>query len=146
MRSRQARSPQTAIWRAPIAAWEAAAKADPKNVDLLVKLTRANYFLADGYLRANDKEYLKYTDIGVKWGEKAMQAVSPEFDASGENLHLLAGEHASHFFIHWLDLAAPLAIGGLWLWMFFGELRQRPLMATGDPYLRESLETAGGGH
>ncbi len=45
--------------------------------------------------------------------------VSPEFDASGENLHLLAGEHASHFFVHWLDLAAPLAIGGLWLWMFF---------------------------
>lgn len=67
--------------RAAIAAWESAAKADPKNVDLLVKLTRANYFLADGYLRANDKEYLKYTDIGVKWGEKAMQAASPEFDA-----------------------------------------------------------------
>lgn len=72
--------------------------------------------------------------------------VSPEFDASGGNLHLLAGEHASHFFVHWLDLAAPLAIGGLWLWMFFGELRQRPLLAAGDPYLRESLETAGGGH
>jgi hypothetical protein len=30
--------------------------------------------------------------------------------------------------------------------MFFGELRQRPLLAVGDPYLRESLETAGGGH
>ena len=71
--------------------------------------------------------------------------VSPEFDAAGGNLHLLTGEHASHFFVHWLDLAAPLAIGGLWLWMFFTELRQRPLLATGDPYLREALET-GGGH
>jgi hypothetical protein len=71
--------------------------------------------------------------------------VSPEFDAAGSNLHLLAGEHASHFFVHWLDLAAPLAIGGLWLWMFLTELRQRPLLATGDPYLREALET-GGGH
>jgi len=71
--------------------------------------------------------------------------VSPEFDATGGNLHLLAGEHASHFFVHWLDLAAPLAIGGLWLWMFFTELRQRPLVATGDPYLRQALE-AGGGH
>ena len=40
---------------------------------------------------------------------------------------------------------APLAIGGLWLWMFLTELRQRPLLATGDPYLREALET-GGGH
>jgi hypothetical protein len=72
--------------------------------------------------------------------------VSPEFDASGGgNLHLLAGEHASHFFVHWLDLAAPLAIGGLWLWMFFTELRRRPLLATGDPYLRAALES-GGGH
>jgi tetratricopeptide (TPR) repeat protein len=66
--------------RAAIAAWEKAAQADPKNLDLLVKLTRANYFLADGFLRKNDKEYLKYMDIGVKWGEKAMQAASPEFD------------------------------------------------------------------
>lgn len=66
--------------RAAIAAWEKAAQTDTKNVDLLVKLTRANYFLADGFLRADDKEYLKYTDIGVKWGEKAMQAASPEFD------------------------------------------------------------------
>src|SRR5215210_3560054 len=67
--------------RAAIAAWEKAAKADPKNVELLVKLTRANYFLAEGFLRANDREYLKYMDIGVKWGEKAMVAASPEFDA-----------------------------------------------------------------
>jgi len=71
--------------------------------------------------------------------------VSPEFDAGGSNLHLLTGEHVSHFFVHWTDLAAPLAIGGLWLWMFFSELEKRPLLATGDPYLREALET-GGGH
>ena len=70
--------------------------------------------------------------------------ISPEFDAAGPNLHLEAGEHASHFFVHWLDLAAPLAIGGLWLWMFSTQIRQRPLLAIGDPYLRESLETAGG--
>ena len=72
--------------------------------------------------------------------------VSPEFDAGGGNLHLLAGEHASHFFVHWLDLAAPLAIGGLWVWMFFGGAAAATALATGDPYLRESLETAGGGH
>jgi len=71
--------------------------------------------------------------------------ISPEFDAAGGNLHLLAGEHASRFFVSWLDLAAPLAVGGLWFWMFLTELRQRPLLATGDPYLREALET-GGGH
>ena len=54
-------------------------------------------------------------------------------------------EHASHFFVHWLDLAAPLAVGGLWLWMFFTQLAQRPLLAIGDPYLCESLQQ-GGGH
>jgi hypothetical protein len=70
--------------------------------------------------------------------------VSPEFDSSGPNLHVLAGEHTSVPFIHWLDLAAPLAIGGLWIWMFFTQLRQRPLLPIGDPYLPEALESAGG--
>ena len=73
--------------------------------------------------------------------------ISPEFDAAtGSNLHLLEGEHVSHLFVHWLDLAAPLAIGGLWLWMFLTYLRERPLLAVGDPYLRESLESGGGHH
>ena len=71
--------------------------------------------------------------------------VSPEFASTGGNLHLLEGEHVSHLFVHWMDLAAPLAIGGLWLWMFFTQLQQRPLFAAGDPYLREALES-GGGH
>jgi hypothetical protein len=70
--------------------------------------------------------------------------VSPEFDSTGANLHLLAGEHEGGFYVHWLDLAAPLAIGGLWLWMFFTQLAQRPLLAFGDPYLREALESTGG--
>jgi hypothetical protein len=70
--------------------------------------------------------------------------VSPEFDASGTNLHMLPGEHEGTFFVHWLDLAAPLAIGGLWLWMFFTQLAQRPLVAFADPYLRVALESTGG--
>ena len=70
--------------RAAIATWEKAAEADPNNATLLVKLTRANYFLADGYLRgeADEKEYLKTMDKGVKWGEKALVASSPEFAAA----------------------------------------------------------------
>jgi hypothetical protein len=70
--------------------------------------------------------------------------VSPEFDATGANLHLLEGEHESALFVHWLDLAAPLAVGGLWVWMFFTQLAQRPLLAFRDPYLREALESTGG--
>jgi hypothetical protein len=39
--------------------------------------------------------------------------------------------------MHWLDLAAPLAIGGLWLWMFMGQLAERPLLPLRDPALAE---------
>jgi hypothetical protein len=81
--------------------------------------------------------FVRYADIYM--------LVTPEFAATGQNLHLLAGEHESHLFVHWLDVAAPLAIGGLWLWMFFTQLAQRPMFALGDPYLREAMET-GGGH
>jgi hypothetical protein len=81
--------------------------------------------------------FMRFVDI--------FMLVSPEFASSGSNLHLLAGEPVSHFFVHWTDLAAPLAIGGLWVWMFLTELRQRPLLAVGDPYLREALQS-GGGH
>ncbi len=70
--------------------------------------------------------------------------VSPEFDPSGMNLHMMAGEHEGGFFVHWLDLAAPLAIGGLWVWMFFTQLALRPLLAARDPYLREALQSTGG--
>jgi hypothetical protein len=72
--------------------------------------------------------------------------VAPEFASTGQNLHLVEGEAVSHFFVHWLDLAAPVAIGGLWFWMFLTELKKRPMLATGDPYLRESLAAAGGHH
>ena len=70
--------------------------------------------------------------------------VSPEFAPNGANLHLLEGQHESVFFVHWLDLAAPLAIGGIWVWMFLTQLAQRPLLAFADPYLRGALETTGG--
>jgi hypothetical protein len=72
--------------------------------------------------------------------------VSPEFDRSGPNIHVLPGEHMSVPFVNWLwlDLAAPVAIGGLWVWMFFTQLRQRPLLPIGDPYLASALESSGG--
>jgi hypothetical protein len=80
----------------------------------------------------------------VRWADIVM-LVSPEFAATGQNLHFGGEEAESYFFLHWLDLAAPLAVGGLWLWMFFTQLAKRPLLAIGDPYLYESLQQ-GGGH
>ncbi|MCA9706838.1 MAG: hypothetical protein KDK70_13380 [Myxococcales bacterium] len=67
--------------RAALAEWEKAAELEPKNLAVLVKLTRGYYFLADGYLRDNEKEYLDAMDKAVKWGERAMVAASPDFEA-----------------------------------------------------------------
>lgn len=46
------------------------------------------------------------------------------------------------FALHWLDLVAPLALGGLWLWLFVRELGKRPLLPVGDPNLEEVLTDA----
>jgi hypothetical protein len=81
--------------------------------------------------------------LAVRYLDLFMQ-ISPEFAPSGENLHLISGEHAAAFFVHWLDLAALVGIGGLWVWVFLTRLAQQPLVAMGDPYLREALESAGG--
>lgn len=66
--------------RAAITAWEKALEQQPGDLDVLTKLTRAHYFLADAYLRDSEKEYLATMDKGVKWGERAMVAASPEFE------------------------------------------------------------------
>jgi len=62
-----------------IADWEKAVEADPSDLESLISLTRANYFLADAYTRGDDKEYLALMDRAVHWGELAMAAASPEF-------------------------------------------------------------------
>ena len=49
---------------------------------------------------------------------------------------------AAGFSVHWLDLAALLAVGGLWLLAFVRELRGRSLLPTGEPEMRELLEAA----
>jgi len=47
------------------------------------------------------------------------------------------GHHLPGFY--WMYAAAPLAIGGIWLWLFLGELKKRPLLPVNDPYLPEAL-------
>ena len=44
------------------------------------------------------------------------------------------------FHLHWLDLAAPVGLGGIWLSVFLWQLKQRPLFALHDPMLEEVLE------
>lgn len=67
---------------AAIAAWDRAVQANPSDAETLAKLTRAVYFLADGYLSfEEDKkdEYLKMHERGMAYGERALVAASPEF-------------------------------------------------------------------
>jgi hypothetical protein len=53
-------------------------------------------------------------------------------------------QEALHF--HWLDVAAPLGIGGIWLWTFFGHLTARPVLPLHDPYIHEALFDERGHH
>ena len=47
-----------------------------------------------------------------------------------------------HFHISWMDIAAPLGMGGIWVGMFAGELKKRPLVAFNDPQMESVLEQA----
>ena len=44
------------------------------------------------------------------------------------------------FRVTWLDLAAPIGIGGLWLAYFAWQLKERPLLPLGDPNLAAAIE------
>jgi hypothetical protein len=60
--------------------------------------------------------------------------VAPDMQAHG-------AEHAGLAF-HGLDLATPVALGGIWLAFFAHQLRVRPLLPVGDPEMRERIEKA----
>ena len=49
------------------------------------------------------------------------------------------------FFVSWMDFVAPIAVGGIWLWWFFGELLKRPLVPVKDPYFEGAI-AHGKGH
>jgi len=50
--------------------------------------------------------------------------------------------YPARFHIHWLDIAAPVGIGGLWLAAFIGYLKARSLLPLHDPRFTELLEQA----
>ncbi len=55
------------------------------------------------------------------------------------------GMEQGAFYVSWLDFVGPIAVGGLWLWWFFGELGKRPIVPAKDPYFEEAIEH-GKGH
>ena len=56
-----------------------------------------------------------------------------------------AGSTRNTFHVSWLDFVAPIGIGGIWLWYFFGQLMKRPLVPINDPYLDNAIHH-GRGH
>jgi len=51
-----------------------------------------------------------------------------------------------HFHVSWMDVVAPVAIGGLWLAMFAFQLSNRSLIPINDPQYESVLEQAHAGH
>ena len=52
--------------------------------------------------------------------------VVPEFRSGG-------------FLIHWMDLAVPVGLTGIWLFLFARNLRSRALLPLNDPYFKEAF-------
>ncbi|HJZ67837.1 MAG TPA: hypothetical protein VKF81_06940 [Blastocatellia bacterium] len=50
--------------------------------------------------------------------------------------------HEGAFRIHWMDIVMPIALGGLWLAFFAYQLKTRPLLPIGDPFLETALAYA----
>ena len=43
--------------------------------------------------------------------------------------------HAGQLTVHWLDIVAPLGLGGAWFFLFLRELQNRPILPLNDPKL-----------
>ncbi|MEJ7624685.1 MAG: hypothetical protein WKF34_11895 [Pyrinomonadaceae bacterium] len=67
------------------------------------------------------------------------------FYTIGPSHRVTAGWEQGAFYVSWMDFVAPVAVGGIWLWWFFGELMKRPLVPVKDPYFEEAIEH-GRGH
>jgi hypothetical protein len=47
--------------------------------------------------------------------------------------------HPTGFYLHWMDVVAPIGLGGIWLAMFTSQLGERPLVPQHDPNVQEAL-------
>jgi hypothetical protein len=63
---------------------------------------------------------------------------NPRIATHGESLSLAAS-------FSWMDIVAPVAIGGIWLWYFLGQLAKRPMVPVMDPFFENAIEH-GHGH
>jgi hypothetical protein len=70
------------------------------------------------------------------------------------DLYWLVGPQVSHgegttvaaFHFSWMDIAAPLGVGGIWLWYFLTQLKKLPLLPINEPQLESALGEGEGHH
>jgi hypothetical protein len=74
----------------------------------------------------------------VAWLMLAMQLVDL-FWLIGPDL-LTQGHGHAPLRVHWMDVAATLGIGGLWLFLFARQVRTRPVLPLGEPAVRALLD------
>jgi hypothetical protein len=55
---------------------------------------------------------------------------------------MIAPEFTHSFHVSWMDIVAPIGIGGVWLAMFFWQLNKRPLIPINDPQYDSLLAAA----
>lgn len=55
---------------------------------------------------------------------------------------MIAPEFNHSFHVSWMDVVAPIGIGGVWLAMFFWQLNKRPLIPINDPQYDSLLAAA----
>ena len=48
--------------------------------------------------------------------------------------------------VHWMDVAAVLGLGGVWLFLFAWQARRRPVLPMAEPALRERLAAPAEAH
>jgi hypothetical protein len=59
--------------------------------------------------------------------------------------HGEGGMHAS-FHFNWMDIVAPLGIGGIWVWYFITQLKKLPLLPINEPQLEGAIGEGEGHH
>ncbi len=45
-----------------------------------------------------------------------------------------------HFHLSWMDVVAPIGMGGIWLWFFFWQLGKRAMIPINDPQFESVME------
>ena len=48
--------------------------------------------------------------------------------------------YPSRFHFHWMDIITPIGVGGIWIGVFLGQLKERSLLPLHDPRFSQTQE------